>query len=167
MDAHRANDAELPFTEEEFYAAFRLLHSEAEAREVASYISSVVRDTARRSEAAKSARARGSIDPHEIAEPTWVIGDEAFALLSFVSEALRKRVDVYIEARWEAERPALTRSVMYQHRRSMVGEATAAESAEVDAQIAAYAREWNKIRTRVQRRVQRRRRAGSTDQPPN
>ncbi len=164
MDIQQIDGEELPFTEEEFYRAFRLLHSEDEAREVASYISALVRDTDERSEAAREARARGSTNPHEIAEPTWVIGDEAFALLALVSHDLRIRVDEFMRKRRESERPAITRAVVYRSGRLITSEPTPEDAAAVDVALAAYSTEWTNLYHRMSRRIRRRpRKHGGSD----
>lgn|GEM_PF-3051889 len=162
-DQHLGED--LPFTEEEFYRAFRLVESEAGAREAASYTAALVRDTAALVDAARQARERGETDPSVIAEPTWYIGDEAFALLGLVSDDLRERVDAYMNARWEGERPAITRAALHRHGRLITGDPTDAERADVDAEIASYRAAWTQLRRRVERRVRRSRRARN-DRPP-
>jgi len=149
----------LPFTEEEFYRAFRLVESETEAREAASYTAAVVRDTAALADAARQARERGETDPAAVAEPTWYIGDEAFALLALVSDDLRERVDAYMNARWEGERPAMTRATLHRSGRLITSDPTDAERAEVDAEIASYRTAWTQLRRRVEHRVRRSRRA--------
>lgn len=152
-DRYLAHD--LPFTEEEFYRAFRLVDSEVGAREAASYTAALVRDTAARVDAARQARERGETDPSAVAEPNWYIGDEAFALLALVSDDLRERVDACMEARWEDERAAITRAALHRNGRLITSDPTEAERAEVDAEIVSYRTAWTRLCQRVERRVRR------------
>lgn len=149
---------DLPFMEEEFYRAFRLVDSEAGAREAASYTATLVRDTAALIDAARQARERGETDPHAVAEPNWYIGDEAFALLALVSDDLRERVDTHMSSRWEEERPALTRAALHRNGRLITSAPTEIERAEVDAEIASYRAAWTKLCQRISRKVRRNRR---------
>lgn len=106
-------DEQLPFSEEEFYLAFRLVEPEREAREGAAFVAQVVREANEQAERARLALAAGSQDRSETAVPTWLIGDGAFALLALLSDDLRARVDAYMRSQIEGQREQLLRNGLY------------------------------------------------------
>lgn len=138
-------DERLPFSEEEFYYAFRLLESDREAREGAAFVVQVVREANEQAERARLALASGSRDGKSVGVPTWFIGDGAFALLALVSDDLRVRVDAYKRAQWEAEREQLLRNGLYRPGGVILREPTSEVYAEVEARIAEIASEWREL----------------------
>lgn len=143
-------DEQLPFCEEEFYRAFRLLGSDPEAREGAAFVVKVVREANEQAERARLALASGSQEIRGV--PSWCIGDVAFALLTLVSDDLRVRVDAYMRAQWEGEREQMLRNGLYRPGGVVLREPTAEVYAEVDARIAEMAAEWTALveKTRIQ-----------------
>jgi hypothetical protein len=139
-------DEQLPFSEDEFYHAFRLVESDGEAREAAAFVVRVVRQANEQDEAARLAVATGS---QTSGGATWVIGDGAFALLAFVSDDLRARVDAYMRAQWEQLREQWLRNGLYRPGGVILREPTPEVHAEVDARLAATAAEWEELLERT------------------
>jgi hypothetical protein len=150
-------DEDLPFSEDEFYRAFRLLESEAEAREAAAFVVQVVRKANEQAQRARLALTSGTHDGSSMGVPAWVIEDGAFALLALVSDDLRERVEAYMHARWEADREHLLRNRLYRGRGVFLREPTAEVYAEVEAQTAETAAEWHALVERVRGEVERHR----------
>lgn len=145
---------QLPFTEAEFYRAFRLVQSDGEAREAAAFVVQVVQRAKEQDKAARLAVAAGS---QASGGATWVIGDEAFALLALVSDDLGARVDAYMRAQWEQLRERWLRNGLYRPGGVILREPTPEVHAEVDARLAATAVEWGELleRTRADVNSQR------------
>lgn len=161
-------DQDLPFSEEEFYRAFRLLESDGEAREGAAFVVQVVRKANEGAARARLARERGSQDLHEMQIPVWVIPDEFFALLALVSDDLRARVDAYMRAEWEGQREQLLRNGLYRPGGTFLREPTPEAHAEADARIASCEAEWTARCERVRADVERwRQRRGGASQHGN
>ena len=139
------DERELPFTEAEFAQAFRLVVSERRARKTAAHIRRTVREAIRMAARVREARERGSTDPNEIQEPSWYIGDPAFALLALVSDDLRLRVDNYMRAQWAELRARMLRSRLRRPDGSIMEAPDAAVQAEVDAEIAEYEAAWDRL----------------------
>jgi hypothetical protein len=135
-------DDDLPFSEDEFYRAFRLLEPDHEAREGAAFVVQVVREANEGAARARLARERGSQDLQEMQIPVWVIPHEVFALLALLSDDLRARVDAYMRAQWEEEREQLLRNGLYRPGGTILREPTPEVHAEADARIASYEAEW-------------------------
>lgn len=150
-------DEHLPFSEEEFYRAFRLLESDREAREGAAFVVRAVREANEQAERARLALASGSRDGRSMGVPTWFIGDGAFALLALVSDDLRVRVDAYKRAQWEAEREQLVLNGLYRPGGVVLREPTSEVYAEVDAQLAEMAAEWRELVEKTRGEVEGRR----------
>lgn len=148
-------DEQLPFSEEEFYRAFRLVESDAEAREAAAFVVQAVRKANEQAERARLALTSGTHDGSSMGVPTWVIGDGAFALLALVSDDLRERVEAYMHAQWEADREHLLRNRLYRGGGVFLREPTAEVYAEVEAQIAETAAEWRALVERTRAEVER------------
>jgi hypothetical protein len=140
---------DLPFSEEEFYRAFALIQGEEEARENARYLSSVVRQSYEQ-------EAVMDLPPRAINHPTWAISDEGFALLGFVSDELRHRVERYMHNRWEAEREELIRNRLYRPSGSILAMPDQEVLDEVSQVLHEYAEEWRKTIERMRSRVNRR-----------
>lgn len=138
-------DEQLPFSEEEFYLAFRLVESEREAREGAAFVARVVREANEQAERARLALAAGSQDGGETAVPTWIIGDGAFALLALLSDDLRARVDAYMRAQIEGQREQWLRNGLYRPGGMILREPTPEVHAEVEARIAELEEEWRRL----------------------
>ena len=160
-------DEQLPFSEEEFYRAFRLAEPEGEAREGAAFVVQVVREANDQAERARLGFAAGSQDRGETAVPTWIIGEGAFALLALVSDDLRVRVDAYMRAQREGEREQLLRNGLYRSGGVILRSPSPEVHAEVEAQIAEAAAEWSALVDRTAEWV-RRQQAGEAagDEPP-
>lgn len=139
-------DEQLPFSEDEFYRAFRLVESDGEAREAAAFVVQVVHRAKEQDKAARLAVAAGS---QTSGGATWVIGDEAFALLALVSDDLRARVDAYMRAQWEELREQWLRNGLYRPGGVILREPTPEVHAEVEARLAATAAEWEKLLERT------------------
>jgi hypothetical protein len=148
-------DEDLPFSEAEFYRAFRLVESEKEAREEAAFVVEVVRKANEGAARARLARERGSQDLREIQIPAWVIPDELFALLALVSDDLRARVDAYMRAQWEGQREQLLRNGLYRPGGTILREPTPEVHAEADARIASCEAEWTACCERVRADAER------------
>lgn len=134
---------QLPFSEDEFYRAFRLLESDTEAREDAAFIVQVVREANEQAEAARLAFAADSEGKGRSAGlPTWVIEDGAFALLALVSEDLRLRVEAYMRAQWEGLREQWIRNALYRPGGGILGEPTPEVYAELEAKSAQAEADW-------------------------
>jgi hypothetical protein len=139
-------DEQLPFSEEEFYRAFRLLESEREAREGAEFVVQVVREANEQAERARLAIAAGGQDGRStIGVASWTIGDGAFALLALVSDDLRVRVDAYMRAQREGQREQLLRNALYRPGGVILRAPTPEVHAEVEARIAESAEEWSAL----------------------
>jgi hypothetical protein len=150
-------DEQLPFSEEEFYRAFRLLESDAEARQAAAFVVEVVRKANELAERARLTLTSGTHDGSSIGVPTWVIGDGVFALLALVSDDLRERVEAYMHAQWEADREDMVRNRLYRGGGVFLREPTAEVYAEVEAEIAAKAAEWRALAERTRAELERHR----------
>jgi hypothetical protein len=150
----------LPFSEEEFYRAFRLVLAEKKAREGAAFVVKVVHEADQGAEHARLARERGSQNLHELQIPVAVIPDDAFALLALVSDDLRARVDAYMASQREDLREQWLRNGLYRPGGIILREPTPEVYAEVEARIARAAAEWRELcettRAEVERRQQRR-----------
>ena len=161
VQAHHIDDETLPFSEAEFYAAFRLIQSEKRARESAAFITQIAREVREQMERARLARERGSGDPRELAVPGLVVPDEVFALLAAASPELRARADAFMRARWAEDRKAWLRDGMYRPGGTVLREPTPEVHAEVEARVAAAEAEWEALcqttRADVERRQKRRR----------
>jgi hypothetical protein len=160
-------DKELPFSEEEFYRAFRLVELEGKAREEAAFIGLVVREANEQGERARLALAAGSQDRSETAVPTWIIPDAIFALLALVSDDLRVRVDAYMRAQREGEREHLLRNRLYRPGGVILRAPTPEVYAEVEAHLTETEAEWNALLEKTAEWV-RRQQAGEAagDEPP-
>lgn len=145
-------DKQLPFTEDEFYRAFRLVESDTEARATAAFVVQVVRNGNEQAESARLAVAAGS---QTSGGGGWVIEDGAFALLALVSDDLRVRVDAYMRAQWEGLRAQWLRDGLYRPGGVFLREPTAEVQAEVEARIAATAGEWEELLDRTRAEVKR------------
>jgi hypothetical protein len=156
-------DEQLPFSEDEFYRAFRLVESDREAREGAAFVVQVVRQATEQNEAARLAVAAGSQNSGGV---SWVIGDGAFALLALVSEDLRVRVDAYMRTRWEEWREQWLRGGLYRPGGLVLRDPTPEVYAEVEARIAATAAEWSELLERTRADVQSRAGEPVGDEPP-
>lgn len=132
-------DERLPFSEDEFYRAFRLMESDEEAREAAAFVVQVVCDANKQDEASRLAVANGS---RTSGGASWVVADGAFALLALVSDDLRVRVDAYMRAQWEELREQWLRNGLYRPGGVILREPTPEVHAEVDARLATTAAEW-------------------------
>jgi hypothetical protein len=139
-------DEGLPFSEDEFYRAFRLVESDAEAREAAAFVVEVVRQANEQDEASRLAVATGSQTHGGV---TWVIEDGVFALLALVSDDLRARVDAYMRAQWQELREQWLRNGLYRPGGVILREPTPEVYAEVDARLAATAAEWGELLERT------------------
>jgi hypothetical protein len=139
-------DEQLPFSEDEFYRAFRLVEADGEARAAAAFVVQVVREANKQDEASRLAVANGS---QTSGGATWVIGDGAFALLALVSDDLRARVDAYMRAQWEELREQWLRNGLYRPGGVILREPTPEVHAEVDARLAATAAEWGELLERT------------------
>lgn len=139
-------DERLPFSEDEFYRAFRLVESDGEAREAAAFVVQVVREANEQDVASRLAVATGS---QTSGGATWVIGDGVFALLALVSDDLRARVDAYMRAQWEELREQWLRNGLYRPGGVVLREPTPEVHAEVDARLAATAAEWGELLERT------------------
>jgi hypothetical protein len=146
-------DEQLPFSEEEFYRAFRLVEPEAEAREGAAFVVQVVRKANEQAEQARLALAAGGQDGG--GTPNLVIGNGAFALLALVSDNLRMRVDAYMRAQWEALREQWLRDGLYRPGGVILREPTPEIYAEVEARIAETAAEWRELVERTRAEAER------------
>ena len=158
MQRHSLDRDTLPFSEAEFYEGFRLILSDKKAREAAAFIVELVGDVADQTQRARLARAQGSLDPAETAIPGLVIPDDVFALLALVSGELRVRVDDYIRARWEADRPGWLRDGLYRPGGVILREPTPEVYSEVEARMVAAAGEWQDLLEKTHADVERRRR---------
>lgn len=160
-------DEQLPFSEEEFYRAFRLLESDTEAREGAAFVVQVVREANEQAERARLAIAAGSQDGSSTRVASWVIGDGAFALLALVSNELRVRVDAHMRAQWEGQREQLLRNGLYRPGGVILRAPTPEVHAEVEARITEAAAEWGALVERTAEWL-RRQQAGQAvgDEPP-
>jgi hypothetical protein len=143
-------DELLPFSEEEFYRAIRLVESEAEAREVAAFIVQIVRETNEQAKRVRAAWASGIHEGSPVGMPGWVIEDGIFALLALVSDDLRVRVEAYMRVQWEGERKELLRNGLYRGGGVFLREPTPEVYAEVDAQITQAAEAWAALMKRTQ-----------------
>ena len=101
---------DFPFTEDEVYRAWRLLGSEADAREIAAIIALGGRENRVSRLAALAARARGSRDPAEVNYPVLAVPAELFALLAALSPELETRVERYRAATREESRLSRVRN---------------------------------------------------------
>jgi hypothetical protein len=146
-------DKQLPFTEDEFYRAFRLVESDTEARTAAAFVVQVVRQASEQDEAARLAVANGS---QKSGGGGWVIGDGAFALLALVSDDLRVRVDAYMRAQWEELREQWLRDGLYRPGGVFLREPTPEVHAEVEARITATVADWSELLERTRAEVKRR-----------
>jgi hypothetical protein len=133
---------ELPFSEDEFYRAFRLGMSDEEAREAAEHIALLVHDTARKNALAEQARRRGSTEPAELGLTTWVVDNLLFAFLTLVSDDLLERVSRYMCERWESERPGRIQSELIRAKMSVLAQPTPEVLTRVDGIFAEYEAEW-------------------------
>ncbi len=147
-------DEQLPFSEEEFYRAFRLVEPDPDARESAAFIVRVVRRANEQAQRARLSLAPGDQDDSSMEGPTWFIGDRAFALLSLVSDDLRVRVDAYMGAQWQGLRELLLRFGLYRPDGVILREPTSEEYAKVEAQIAVTAAEWRTVVERTRAEVE-------------
>jgi hypothetical protein len=147
---------DLPFSEEEFYRAFRLVQSEKKARSSAAFVVQMVNEVNERAERARLARERGSQNPQELQVPVWIVGDGAFALLALVSDDLRTRVDAYMRGQLESQREPALRDRLYRPGGTILREPTPEVHAEVDALLAGYAAEWTRLCERTRADVERR-----------
>jgi hypothetical protein len=145
-------DEQLPFSEDEFYRAFRLVESEGKAREAAAFVVQVVRQA---NEQDKAARFAVATDSQTSGGATWVIGDGAFALLALVSDDLGARVDAYMRAQWEQLREQWLRNGLYRPGGVILREPTPEVHAEVEARLAATAAEWEELLERTRAGVER------------
>lgn len=148
MQTEYIDAQELPFSEEEFYRAFRLVESEREARDAAAFVVQVVRKANEQAERARLAVAADSPDGGGV--PSWVIGDGAFALLTLVSDDLRVRVEAYMRAQWEGLREQWLRDGLYRPGGVLLREPTP----EVDARITEAAAEWRELVERTRAEVE-------------
>lgn len=140
-----AND--LPFTEDELFRAFALMHDEQFAREAARGIAELLSD--------------GTYDE------AWSISDEVFAALSLLSDELRDRVEAYMRPQWERMRPSLIHSALRREGLSPAADPTASAVRAADEEIAHYLAEWQRGRSALADWVKRRlagERVG--DEPP-
>jgi hypothetical protein len=160
-------DEQLPFSEEEFYRAFRLLEPDREAREGAAFVVEVVREAREQAENARLAFASASQHGRSMGVPSWFIGEGAFALLALVSDDLRVRVDAYKRAQWEGQREQLLRNGLYRPGGVILRAPTPEVHAEVEARITEEAAEWSALVERTAEWL-RRRQAGEAvgDEPP-
>lgn len=149
-------DEHLPFSEEEFYRAFRLVEPEREAREGAAFVVRVVHEANEQAQHARLAFAPASHDGTGMGVPTWVVGDGAFALLALVSEDLRVRVEAYMHAEWERQREQLLRNGLYRPGGVILREPTREVYAEVDARMDELAAEWRELLARTRADLQAR-----------
>lgn len=158
---------ELPFSEEEFYRAFRLVESDREAREGAASVVQAVRDANEQAERARFAIAAGSQDGSSTGVASWVIGDGAFALLALVSDDLRVRVDAYMREQREGQREQMLRNGLYRPGGVILRAPTSEVHAEVEARIADAAAEWSALVEKTAEWL-RRQLAGAAmaDEPP-
>jgi hypothetical protein len=138
---------DLPFTEDEFFRAFALMHDEQLAREAARGIAELLSD--------------GTYDEG------WFISDEVFAALSLLSDELRERVEAYMRPQWERMRPSLIRSALRREGLPPASEPTPSAIRSADEKIAHYVAEWQRGRRALADWV-RRRQAGEPvgDEPP-
>lgn len=146
------DERELPFSEREFYHAFRLILPEFDAREAAAYVTSVVSEARESRQLARHARERGSTDRREVQEGSWIIGDEAFALLAEISPDLEARVETFIRTRWEAERRSWIAAARYKSS-TPEGTPSSDELATAERELAAYAEEWEAARSSVREQI--------------
>jgi hypothetical protein len=160
-------DEQLPFSEEEFYRAFRLVESDSEARAGAAFVVQVVREANEQAERARLAFASGRHDGSGMGVPTWFVGDGAFALLALVSGDLRVRVDAYMRAQREGQREQLLRNGLVQPGGVILRTPTPEMHAEVEARITEEASEWSALVEKTAEWL-RRRQAGEAmgDEPP-
>ena len=135
-------DERLPFTEDEFYRAIRLVESDAEAREAAAFVVQMVRQAKEQGEAARLAVAAGS---QSSGGASWVIEDGVFALLALVTDDLWMRVDAYMRAQWEELREQWLRNGLYRPGGVVLREPTPEVHAEVEARLTATAAEWEDL----------------------
>jgi hypothetical protein len=138
-------DEQLPFSEEEFYRAFRLVESDREARDAVALVVHSVREANEGAERARRVLASGIPEGSNLGVPTWVIGDVAFALLSLVSDDLRARVDAYMGAKWESEREQMLLNGLYRPGGMSLREPTPEVHAAVDARLAEMAADWREL----------------------
>lgn len=148
MDASRYIDPnDLPFTEDELFAALARIGDEQEARDAAQEVAALL--------------SGGTYDG------AWSIGDEVFAALALQSDDLRERVEAYMRARWEGMRPSLVHAAL--RRQGLPPGSDPAPSAlrAADEEIAAYVAEWRRGCAALAEWV-RRRQAGEPvgDEPP-
>lgn len=113
---------------------------------------SVVREAVEGAAAAQEARRRGSSDPEEVQEPYWIIPDEAFAQLSFVSPDLEARVERFNAARWEELRQ---QDVQVRVARERLDATTPEIEADADAVVDAIRGDWKRLRETVRDHVER------------
>lgn len=147
-------DEQLPFSEEEFYRAFRLVEQDGEARENAAFVVQTVRTANEQTARARLAIAAGSQDRSETALTTWIIEDVAFALLALVSDHLGARVDAYMRARWDELREQWLRDGLYRGSGVFLREATPEVHAEVEARISDRVAEWRELLESIRAEVE-------------
>jgi hypothetical protein len=146
-DSRLIDENDLPFTEDELYRGFALLHSEQDAREGARLIAEI-------------------LGPGDY-QGGWSIRDETFAALALVSDDLRDRVEAYMRAPWEASRQGLINAALRRDGLSTDVDPTPAALRAADEEIAGRALEWQRKCVLVTEWV-RRRQAGEVpeDEPP-
>jgi hypothetical protein len=164
VQTHYIEDVTLPFSEAEFYAAFRLVQPEKKARKTAAFIVQMAREVREQTERARLARERGSNDVHETAVPSLIIPDGVFALLAMVSPELRARVDSFMRAGREGDREQWLRDGLYRPGGVVLREATPQVHAEVEARIVAAAAAWDALCETTRADVERRKRRRRKDQ---
>ena len=158
-------DEHLPFSEEEFYRAFRLVESDRKAREGAAFVVQVVREANEQAERVRLASVSGSQDGGTAGVPCWVIGDGAFALLALVSDDLRVRADAYMRAQWETQREQGLRNGLYRPGGVILREPTAEVYAEVESRVAAEQAEWRALCETTRAEIEKRRRRRNQPEP--
>ncbi|HEV3049952.1 MAG TPA: hypothetical protein VGX50_06575 [Longimicrobium sp.] len=147
MNQHYIDANDLPFTEDEFFQAFALLHDEQFAREAARGIAELLSD--------------GTYDGG------WSISDEVFAALSLLSDELQERVEAYMRPQWARMRPSLIHSALRREGLPPASEPAASVVRSADEEIAAYVADWERGCAALAEWV-RRRQAGEPvgDEPP-
>lgn len=148
MDKSRYIDEnELPFTEDELFRAFALMHDEQEARDAAHMLAELL--------------SSGTY------EGGWSIGYEGFAALALLSDDLRERVDACILPGWENMRPSLIHAALRREGLAPGSEPTPSALRAADEEIARYIADWRQGCAALADWV-RRRQAGEPveDEPP-
>jgi hypothetical protein len=145
-------DETFPFTEMELLQALLLTQPEEQAREMAAHVAGVVREAVEETAAARAARSLSRTPAEELQEAQWIVPDEGFAQLSFVSPELAERVDQFNAARWEKLREEDVRARMA---RAQLQSATPEIESEAGEVINAIRADWARVREAVRAAVER------------